>query len=255
MHSPTCSHQSLPEIHLGVRTPAPTSPTQSLSFSFYNVANSMKKCKSVSVSVSSPQKKVANRSPQALPALAAEEEEEAEMASLIPSRTSSGFGFLGGIATGENVRLIILIGGGAGGAGAGEGNGGDGENGDGDGGGGSGEDENWDWRNLCCKIKTNMKDNEGVCLQIRGDVVKAEEYRERAILARPRDGNVLSMYGDLIWHLHKDGPCARNCFNQALLHAPRDCSVVAAYANFLWDAGDEADENKIENQGMDGAET
>lgn len=106
----------------------------------------MKKCKSVSVS--SLEKKVANRSPLASPALAPKEEEEAEMASLSPSRTSSGFGIHGGIATGENLRLRILIGGGTGAgadAGAGEGDGGDGDNGDRDGGGGSGEDENWDW--------------------------------------------------------------------------------------------------------------
>lgn len=53
-------------------------------------------------------------------------------------------------------------------------------------------------------------------------MVKAEEYCERAILANPSDGNVLSFYADLIWRAHKDVPRANNYFHKALKVAPND---------------------------------
>lgn len=59
-------------------------------------------------------------------------------------------------------------------------------------------------------------------LQVKGDVVKAEEYCERAILAKPNDGNALSLYGDLIWKSHRDGDRAQTYFDQAVNSAPND---------------------------------
>ncbi|XP_031273894.1 uncharacterized protein LOC116132381 [Pistacia vera] len=79
--------------------------------------------------------------------------------------------------------------------------------------------------------------------EVRSDLVKAEEYCERAILAKQdeRDGNVLSLYGDLIWKNYKDAPRAQSYYDQAVKSAPGDCYVLASYAQFLWDAGEDDD--------------
>lgn len=58
--------------------------------------------------------------------------------------------------------------------------------------------------------------------QVRKDYLKAEEYCGRAILVNPNDGNVLAMYAELIWKIHKDSSRAENYFNQAVAAAPED---------------------------------
>lgn len=65
---------------------------------------------------------------------------------------------------------------------------------------------------MCCTIEK----------QVRKDYLKAEEYCGRAILTNPNDGNVLAMYAELVWKIHKDSSRAETYFNQAVAAAPDD---------------------------------
>lgn len=63
--------------------------------------------------------------------------------------------------------------------------------------------------------------------------MKAEECYGRAILASPGDGQVLSLYGKLIWESQRDGSRAESYFNQALQVAPHDWYVPYIIINRL----------------------
>ncbi|EOY29481.1 Uncharacterized protein TCM_036999 [Theobroma cacao] len=79
---------------------------------------------------------------------------------------------------------------------------------------------------------------------VRGDLLKAEEYCERAILVKPDDGEVLSMYGDLIWINHGDGARALYYSHRAAQASPDDYHVLASYARLEWAAGKEEEEEE-----------
>ncbi|KAI5055460.1 hypothetical protein GOP47_0028981 [Adiantum capillus-veneris] len=72
----------------------------------------------------------------------------------------------------------------------------------------------------------------------KGEVKKAEEYYERAILADPSDGEVLSKYAKLQWDVNRDQKRAEAYHGQAVQAAPNDYYVMASYASFLWDVED-----------------
>lgn len=54
------------------------------------------------------------------------------------------------------------------------------------------------------------------------DTARAEEYYGRAILANPGDGELLSLYGTLIWETQRDEDRAKSYFDQAIHAAPND---------------------------------
>ncbi|KAG8374609.1 hypothetical protein BUALT_Bualt10G0013200 [Buddleja alternifolia] len=86
--------------------------------------------------------------------------------------------------------------------------------------------------------------------EVERDVVKAEEYYGRAILASGGgDGELLCLYGKLIWETYKDESRAKSYFQQALHASPHDCTVLGSYGQFLWEAeGDEDEEMERANE-------
>ena len=67
----------------------------------------------------------------------------------------------------------------------------------------------------------------------RGDVRKSEECYERAILADPYDGEVLSQYAKLQWAAHKDERRAEMYYDQAIQAAPNDWLVGLTITNMI----------------------
>ncbi|XWS17815.1 hypothetical protein CRYUN_Cryun33cG0100400 [Craigia yunnanensis] len=91
--------------------------------------------------------------------------------------------------------------------------------------------------------------------EVRGDLLKAEEYCERAALLKPDDGEILSMYGDLIWVNHRDAARAQSYFDRAVVASPNDCHVLASYARYLWAAEEEEEEKQKNEHQIHGAKT
>ncbi|KAL2895959.1 Transmembrane and TPR repeat-containing protein 1, partial [Bienertia sinuspersici] len=77
-----------------------------------------------------------------------------------------------------------------------------------------------------------IKDNPGNALllgnyakflkEVKGDFYKAEEYCKRAIQTKDEDGDIHSLYGELIWLIDNDITRAEAHFHQAVLAQPSD---------------------------------
>ncbi|KAK9282258.1 hypothetical protein L1049_005172 [Liquidambar formosana] len=78
------------------------------------------------------------------------------------------------------------------------------------------------------------------------DLHGAEEYYSRAILADPKDGEILSQYAKLVWELHHDQDKASSYFERSAQAAPEDNHVLAAYASFLWETEEDEDEDSAQ---------
>ena len=56
-----------------------------------------------------------------------------------------------------------------------------------------------------------------------GDLARAEEYYGRAIVAsHGGDGELLSLYGRVIWETQRDGDRAKSYFDHAVSASPHD---------------------------------
>ncbi|CAA7025422.1 unnamed protein product [Microthlaspi erraticum] len=127
------------------------------------------------------------------------------------------------------------------------GRGGD-DNGGGDGGGGGGGSVDGYYEEMIQRYPGDallLANYARFLKEVKGDERKAEEYCERAMLSENgRDGEMLSMYGDLIWKNHGDGVRAQSYFDQAVQSSPDDCNVLASYARFLWDTEEDEEEEE-----------
>jgi Tfp pilus assembly protein PilF len=72
----------------------------------------------------------------------------------------------------------------------------------------------------CYLLKTDAKTTN--ISQTKRDLQGAEEYYSRAILADPKDGEILSQYGKLVWELHQDQDRASSYFERGVQASPED---------------------------------
>lgn len=59
-------------------------------------------------------------------------------------------------------------------------------------------------------------------MKVENDAVRAEEFYGRAILASPGDGELLSLYGKLVWETQRDEQRAKSYFDRAVYASPDD---------------------------------
>ncbi|KAG8075345.1 hypothetical protein GUJ93_ZPchr0006g42625 [Zizania palustris] len=84
--------------------------------------------------------------------------------------------------------------------------------------------------------------------EVEGDVARAQEYCERAIVANPGDGEALALYAGLVWETSRDADRADAYYTRAVQAAPDDCYVLGSYAGFLWDAEEDDEHDGQQHQ-------
>lgn len=72
-----------------------------------------------------------------------------------------------------------------------------------------------------------------VFTQSEGNLKGAEDYYSRAIIADPRDGEIISQYANLVWELYRDHNKASCYFERAVEAAPEDRYKDACYFFFF----------------------
>ncbi|KAF3335985.1 hypothetical protein FCM35_KLT20492 [Carex littledalei] len=80
--------------------------------------------------------------------------------------------------------------------------------------------------------------------EVEGDVQGAMECYERAIVAggtADENGEVMALYGKLIWEKEREKERAEVYMERAVQASPNDCYVLGSYAHFLWETEEESD--------------
>ncbi|ESQ36473.1 hypothetical protein EUTSA_v10008199mg [Eutrema salsugineum] len=86
-------------------------------------------------------------------------------------------------------------------------------------------------------------------LEYKGDLNGAAEYYHKCTVVEPSDGVALANYGRLVMKLHQDEAKASSYFERAVLASPKDSNVLAAYASFLWEINTEDDDDDDDSFG------
>ena len=58
-------------------------------------------------------------------------------------------------------------------------------------------------------------------------------------------GELISLYGNVIWMTQKNPKRDRSCFDQAVHASPSDCMMLGSHAHFIYEFGEKA-ENQAE---------
>ncbi|XP_019235024.1 PREDICTED: uncharacterized protein LOC109215413 [Nicotiana attenuata] len=92
-----------------------------------------------------------------------------------------------------------------------------------------------------------------VFLPMNSDFSAVEPAKTESSLAKaavsPGDGEMLSMYGKLVWESEQNESRAKSYFDQAIQASPVDCTVLGSYAKFMWEAEeDDEEEEKMERK-------
>ncbi|PKU82711.1 hypothetical protein MA16_Dca020290 [Dendrobium catenatum] len=84
---------------------------------------------------------------------------------------------------------------------------------------------------LLCYLRLLLTFSE---FQVEGDLERAEEYYGRAILASPNDGELLSLYGRLVWESQRDSKRAESYHERAAEASPENWYFPSCFFFFFF---------------------